>query len=324
MMPKEIVNQYRSGDLSKREVYSALFESARPVFQLSSLMEALNMTWTLGVHGEGTTASINVPVSETSEQLTIKLHIDEQDYTQIPFDYIINDRLPESEELQIFFSMLPDNGVFVDIGANIGWYSILAALNGAYVYAFEPIPETYQRLTRNIALNHVSQIKTFPVGLGEKRGSETFYYNPNASGSSSRADLDYFGDGRTQVVNSMIDTLDHIACEEQFERVDLIKCDIEGAELFAFRGAVETIKKFRPFVICEMLRKWSAKFDYYPDDIIHLFSDMGYVCVALCRNHPGESYLLTHMLESTAETNFLFVPEEKVAEIKKIINLHDN
>lgn len=324
MRPKDIVEQYRGGGLSKREAYSALFESVRPVFQVSNLMETLDMTWTLGVHGGGAIASINIPVSKTGEQFSIKLYIDEQDYTQIPFDYIVNGRLPEREELQIFFSLLPDDGVFIDIGANIGWYSILAAMSGANVYAFEPMPETYQRLTRNIALNSVPQIKTFAVGLGEKRAAETFYYHPNASGSSSRANLDYLEDGRTQAVNAMIDTLDRIACEERLERLDLIKCDIEGAELFAFRGAVETIKRFRPFVICEMLRKWSAKFNYYPDEIIRFFSEMGYVCAALCRDYPGKGYLLTHVLDTTAETNFLFVPEERIAEIKKILSLQGN
>ncbi len=318
MTAQEIVNQYRSGCLSNQELHHSFCGSIQSIFQVSDLMKGLDMTWTLGCR-EGVIATIAVPHPMAEKMFQVKCIVDAQDSSQLPLEYLERGKLTEEEELRIFFDLLGENGVFVDIGANAGWYSILAALNGAAVYAFEPLPATYQRLTKNIALNDISRIKTFPVGLGEKSSTEIFYYHPYISGASSRANLDYFSDGSAKTEECPLTTLDHIAATEQIDRIDLIKCDIEGAELFAFRGAKETIKRLRPFVLSEMLRKWSAKFGYHPDEIINFFADLEYICVALYREHPGEGYILEHMLETTAETNFLFIPKEKIPVVQGIL-----
>jgi hypothetical protein len=57
-------------------------------------------------------------------------------------------------------------------------------------------------------------------------------------------------------------------------KVDFIKCDVEGAELFVYQGAKATLMQQKPIVFTEMLRKWAAKFDYHPNDIIALFDEL--------------------------------------------------
>ena len=74
--------------------------------------------------------------------------------------------------------------------------------------------------------------------------------------------------------------------------------------MFAFRGAADIIERDHPVVFSEMLRKWSAKFDYHPNDIISFFRERGYQCHALGENGVSPVDAVT---DSTVETNFIFL-----------------
>lgn len=315
MIVKDLIKQCRCGNISFKEAVPGFRDAIEPVFQLSEMMNGLDMTWTIG--GGEILADIFVPYSENKVEL--KLYIDKVDFAQIPYGYLLGGKLREPDELEIFSHLL-GNGVLIDIGANIGWYSILAGLNGATVYAFEPVEETYQRLCKNIELNLLTSVKTFHIGLGEKCSLGTFYYHKNISGASSRANLDYLSDGLAQPIQCPIETLDHICAQEKIDKIDLIKCDVEGGELFVYQGAMKTIKCFRPYVLSEMLRKWSAKFNYHPDAIIQFFGDLDYKCIALSKKRYGTGYVIERILDTTEETNFLFVPTEKIDKIRSFLN----
>lgn len=317
MSVNEIVNTYRSGVRKNHREVIELQEAIKPLFEASAIMTDLDMTWTLG-EKEGIIASLSVPTAQTGESIKVKLCLDDIDMTQIPYGYLLSGKLTEADELGIFFHLL-NGGFLIDVGANIGWYSILAGLTGASACAFEPIYTTYQRLCKNIELNGLATVRPFHMGLGDKTGVEPFWFHPNVSGASSRANLDFFSDGRAQPVECPMNTLDNILKQEEIKQIDLIKCDVEGGELFVYRGAIETLRRFRPFVLSEMLRKWSAKFNYHPDEIIKLFTGLEYICVALSRKQPGTGYVLEHMLDTTEETNFLFLPAEKEAYVRSFL-----
>ncbi len=97
--------------------------------------------------------------------------------------------------------------------------------------------------------------------------------------------------------------------------VDFIKCDVEGSELFVYQGGLETLKKYKPVVFSEMLRKWSAKFGYHPNDIIALFKNIGYQCYVI----TVDNYLkeITEVTEETVETNYFFLHGEKHGKIRE-------
>jgi len=98
--------------------------------------------------------------------------------------------------------------------------------------------------------------------------------------------------------------------------VDFIKCDVEGAELFVFRGAKETIATYKPIIFTEMLRKWAKKFDYHPNEIISLFNGLGYRCFSIRNGFLSE---LSYMDDSTVETNFFFLHKEKhMSQLQKL------
>ncbi|MBV5329624.1 MAG: FkbM family methyltransferase, partial [Chlorobium sp.] len=84
--------------------------------------------------------------------------------------------------------------------------------------------------------------------------------------------------------------------------------DVEGAELFAFQGAMKTLQRDKPIVFTEMLRKWAEKFNYHPNDIITLFSSLEYRCFYADGSNLKE---LAEMTDDTVETNFFFLHSGK-------------
>jgi hypothetical protein len=91
-------------------------------------------------------------------------------------------------------------------------------------------------------------------------------------------------------------------------QVDFIKCDVEGAELFVFQGAIETLRDQKPVIFTEMLRKWAAKFNYHPNQIISLFTELGYQCYFSQENLLRKFSLMN---DETEQTNFFFIHPER-------------
>ena len=109
-------------------------------------------------------------------------------------------------------------------------------------------------------------------------------------------------------------TLDEFVFESGINKLDFIKCDVEGSELFVFQGGMHSINQYKPIIYTEMLRKWSAPFGYHPNDIIKLFGDLGYRCFTAIDRGLREFF---YMDDETEETNFFFLHDNMH---KKIID----
>ena len=242
----------------------------------------------------------------TSREHDIKMLCLEGDYRLAPIE-ILNFLKYEDEETQMMLNLMPKGANIFDIGANAGWYSILFAKKDetATIHAFEPIPRTFDLLNENIALNHTKNINSYHLGLSDKEGELELFYFPEGSGNASLINV-----SENELAESIlcpISTLDHFLQEAQ-ENLDFIKCDVEGAELLVFQGGYKSIQEHKPIIFAEMLRKWSAKYDYHPNEIIHLLAGCGYQCFTTTKG------LLSHfekMDDNTIETNFFFLHKEK-------------
>jgi FkbM family methyltransferase len=126
--------------------------------------------------------------------------------------------------------------VFVDIGANVGAYSLRAAASGMEVHSFEPNPENIKVLKRNAELNQLS-IDLLEYAIGSSTG--TVKLSPN--GATSRITE---GDG----IEIPIRALDSF----NLPKVDVLKVDVEGYELEVLRGAEGTLERCRPVLMIEM------------------------------------------------------------------------
>ena len=97
------------------------------------------------------------------------------------------------------------------------------------------------------------------------------------------------------------DSIDNFMIINSIDKLDFVKCDVEGAEYFVYQGGLETFKHKKPIIFTEMLRKWAAKFGYHPNDIINYFSQFGYKCFIA---NKGKLKIVDKVDEQTIETNF--------------------
>ena len=146
----------------------------------------------------------------------------------------------EERELKMISHHLADGGVFVDIGANIGYYALNAALLGAKkVIAIEPNPKILARLNDNIALNNLSSnIAVHDVAVGDKKGVVKLTLADSDFGSSSIVDHSV----GTHHVSVPILPLLEILKKEKVETACVIKIDVEGMEDRALFPYFEAIK----------------------------------------------------------------------------------
>ena len=220
------------------------------------------------------------------------------------FDY-------EKEESAMMENLISDGDNFFDIGANIGWYSLNIALarRGTKVFCFEPIPKTYEQLQKNLKLNSAANIRSFNLGFSNQNGEFPFYYYQEGSGNASSVNISSRQD--IQVIQCKVSTLDTYT-ETNKTKVDFIKCDVEGAELLVFQGGEKTIARDKPIVFSEILRKWSIKFNYNPNEIFNLFRKYNYRSFTVKNGHLVN---FSSMDETTIETNFFFLHTDRHFEL---------
>ena len=89
--------------------------------------------------------------------------------------------------------------------------------------------------------------------------------------------------------------------------MDFLKCDVEGAELLVIEGGLKSIEKYKPILFLEMLRKWSDKFGYHPDEIIEKLKSINYRCFKVIKTNLEEITEITDLEEAT---NFFFLHTE--------------
>lgn len=236
----------------------------------------------------------------------VKMLCDPADQRIAPIETLNFGRYEPKDAEMIYALVRPGDRIF-DVGANHGFYALHLAKRfpDAVIDAFEPMPHTHGYLLDNLAANGVTNVRTHRFGLSGQTEDLTFYFYPEGSGNASSANLSERHDVET--VTCPVKRMDeHVA--ETGVMPDFVKCDVEGAELFVFQGGVETLRRGKPVVFTEMLRKWAARFGYHPNAIIELFEGLGYRCF---RAEGGRLRSFVRMDESTVETNFFFLHPER-------------
>ncbi|MCU1261514.1 MAG: methyltransferase FkbM family [Bryobacterales bacterium] len=167
----------------------------------------------------------------------------------------------------------------VDIGANIGYYSILAArLIGPEfrVLAVEPQPAVVRKLQQNIALNGITNIEVAQAALSNVEGPMDFFVPEPGMESHGSLRANGTFDAREKVtVQARL--LDRLLAERGFDSVGLIKMDAEGAELPIIEGAKELLSSpRRPHIVFESAEINSRPFGYSVFDLLKRIHEFGY------------------------------------------------
>jgi FkbM family methyltransferase len=304
---KTIQASFKSGNITKPEYIDRMHEVHRTIFQYADFLRGTDIERLEIADGR---------VLATIRGSGIQLVCDPEDKRIAPVE-IMNFGNYETPDYSMVRRLVPEGGTVLDVGANIGYYtlSLCRQVRDVSVHSFEPIPKTFALLQEHVRINGATNATIHNFGFSEREETKTFYYYPEGSGNASSANLSEGTSVRT--ITCQVKRLDDFV-QANGLRVDFIKCDVEGAELFVFRGAIATLKRDRPVLFTEMLRKWAAKFNYHPNEIIALMKDLGYGCYC---EHQGKLKPFTSMDENTAETNFFFLhPEQHAAKLAELVS----
>lgn len=168
--------------------------------------------------------------------------------------------------------------VVLDIGANIGWYSMILnsmAPGGVDIFAFEPHPDNLALLRENISRNSASQVTVVPCAVSDHPGEEDLFVYGGAN--TGRHSLLPINDGERIKIRTV--TLDDFWAEQELgERTPrFIKVDIEGYELVALRGGPGVLSRC-PTVLFEYSPKFMTKAGLAPAELLDLMYGMGFDC----------------------------------------------
>ncbi|WP_342228097.1 FkbM family methyltransferase [Rickettsiella endosymbiont of Rhagonycha lignosa] len=296
--------QYKSGEIDIKKYIEEMYILHTKLFEYAKYIENSYIS------------SIEIKESSLILKLEdgINLMYHMPDKRSAAFD-LLSFKSYEKEELDVILNIIEPNMVFFDIGANIGWHSIniAKAYESISVYAFEPILETFNLLKNNIILNNLRNVQLFNIGLSNTCEEQVFYYDRHATAfTSSRNNLEK---DNIHKIYAQVEKMDEFICNNKIDKVDFIKCDVEGSELHVIQGGKKHIEKFLPMVMIEMVRKWTANFHYHPNQIIKFFADLEYQCF---RIQDKKLIDFPFMDEETPDINFLFL--HKIKHANKIKN----
>ncbi len=169
---------------------------------------------------------------------------------------------------------LKEDDVVLDIGANIGWYSmILSRQFGCFAHAFEPAPINYDLLTHNVSTNGLSKITCHQLAISDETQERPLYLYKHANGGRhSLLPINHHGEVTIQAV-----TLNQF-CKDQaidIDRIQFLKIDIEGYEYQALKSATDVLGRV-PLILSEFAPEFMRACDIDPNSYLELLSGSGY------------------------------------------------
>lgn len=176
------------------------------------------------------------------------------------------------------FRQIEHDYFIIDAGANIGYLSLKFARlspNG-FVYSFEPDTDNFSQLCANVNANKFANLKIFKNALGEKPDQRRLYklyaFNPGANRIlASSDDLSC----PSEIVD--VTTLDLFEEREKPRRIDLIKIDVEGFELFVLRGGRNLIQHWKPVLFVELVDQNLQQQNCSAESLVSYIESIGYV-----------------------------------------------
>lgn len=187
--------------------------------------------------------------------------------------------------------LVPADGIVLDVGANIGFFACAigrrAAEVGARVHCFEPVSSNRARLERNVRLNRLGlTVSVHPLALGDRSGTLVMRRMPageasNAVGENMFSEWDRGTVDRESwpAEETRVVRLDDWG--RDLRRCDLVKIDVEGADLLVLRGAADTLTRHRPVVLAELNPYWMRQIGQGLDDARSLAREIDYAVLRL-------------------------------------------
>jgi FkbM family methyltransferase len=213
--------------------------------------------------------------------------------------------LYDYDEMNFLLRYLRAEDSFLDIGSNVGVYTLIAAskISSGAIYSFEALPKNYTRLQENLRLNQFEQVKTYAIALSDRTGTVAL----NLAEGDSMPFITYRATDNTITVPT--DTLDNLLQNQPLAKLTLAKMDIEGAEILALKGAVSLLKQQRPHVWILEINHTVSHFGHQKQDIVDFLDKYGY---NLYRYNANTNQLSPVTIEKKQGNNVLVIADSTV------------
>ncbi|MBI3089369.1 MAG: FkbM family methyltransferase [Candidatus Tectomicrobia bacterium] len=187
----------------------------------------------------------------------------------------------EEEETEIVLQHLSPTDVFVDIGANTGYYTLLAQARCRRVYAFEPGKQFFRELLANLSLNDGANVTALNYGLFS--GAHEAYLKVSrgklifpAAASVKQSDLEAINRRDANFEKIDLRVFDEVREELGIPKVDFLKVDVEGAEIDVLLGMRRTLSEEHPSILLSVHPSKLTTFGRRNDDLFDLLRKFGY------------------------------------------------
>jgi FkbM family methyltransferase len=191
--------------------------------------------------------------------------------------------------------------VFYDVGANIGFFSLIAARcvgPAGRAYAFEPVPENARAIRRSARLNGMDIVEVFVEAVGATTGRSKLMLADHIGGAML-ASAGMPPDVRAEL-HVRVTTLDEAIASRELRPPSLVKIDVEGAEMDVLTGMSETLRVHRPKVIYEVDGATAEEVNHKASEIAARIRAAGYVPTTLPPSYPNEAWQVGHVLARPA------------------------
>jgi len=185
--------------------------------------------------------------------------------------------LVEKKETEFFKKLIERGQIVIDIGANIGYYTLMAAArvgkNGK-VYSFEPFSSTFDLLQENIRINKFENVILSKIAVLDKEGTIELHLSSVTNTGSTSISFPPNYSGKKENVKCI--TLDKFIKEKELKKVDIIKIDVEGAEVKVLNGMKKLLSTQSPKVLIEINEENLNALGSSKEDIYDFFKKLGY------------------------------------------------
>ena len=204
-----------------------------------------------------------------------KIHVDPANYVE---RRLVQGTF-ETETIDYFRDLVNGHdGRFADIGANVGFFSILydsVSEDDGTADAFEPLGSNRDRMNRNIALNDSVTVNVYPFGFSDSMRTDELWVSDSNPGEASLSERLYSGSS-SYAVEIELRRLDDFYPISDGSVPDLCKIDVEGAEVQVVRGGQELLTEHHPELLLELHRPLLSEFGDSVDELIAILSEAGY------------------------------------------------
>ncbi|NNF02121.1 MAG: FkbM family methyltransferase [Bacteroidia bacterium] len=246
----------------------------------------------------------NIPLTINGIKFSMYSNCDDHKLNALYYNYAYI----EKNDLLVFSSLLRDDDVVLDLGANTGIYTVLSSLSAknVTVHSFEPHPQNLERLKRNISLNDLKKVTIVEKCVGNEQGKVKFSI-PETNGISDTSSVsEDFSKGsyddkiQWKKIEVEQTSLDSYIDRNNVHKINAIKIDVEGQELNVLKGARLLIAKFKPMILIECFinaENRQALKDFVVDNNYFVYVIVSEGLVLIDRNfttYQGLNYLFLH------------------------------